>query len=108
MNVSAEFLAELKGFYPDAKSFTEGGLIYIHLPKLILPRGEEAEGLLLLNGAGSYTTRLFLAKEISGSQAKNWSAHQILNKTWYTWSWKDVPSDGRYVEILVNHLRALA
>jgi hypothetical protein len=106
MEINQEFLAELLGFYPDAAKYTEGGLLYVHLPTFTLPNDEVVGALLLLNGAGSYTTRLFLPKQIVG-KGSNWSQHQILNKEWWTWSWKDVPSNIRYMEILANHVRAL-
>lgn len=106
MEVNAEYLAEVVEFYPDARTFTEQGHLYLYIPAYQLPNGDVVEALLLLTGSGSYTTRLFLPAQIPG-KGKNWKQHHILNKTWWTWSWKDVPSDIRYLEILANHVRAL-
>lgn len=106
MAIDAAYFGELVDLYPGAQSLTEGGQFYIHIPEYKLPNDATVEVLLLLNGAAPYTTRLFLPKQIDGKGA-NWSQHQILNKTWWTWSWKDIPSDMRYVEILANHVKAL-
>jgi hypothetical protein len=106
MEINADYLDELVGSYPGAQRLTEGGLLYIHIPEYKLPNDEIVEVLLLLNGAAPYTTRLFLPKQIDG-KGTNWTQHQILNKTWWTWSWKDIPSDIRYMEILANHVKVL-
>ena len=106
MEIDKEHMAELRRTYPDAKEYTEGGLLYIHFPKFALPSGGVVEALLLLNGANPYTTRFFLPNQVVG-KGPNWTEHQILNKKWWTWSWKDIPGDIRYMEILSNHLRAL-
>jgi hypothetical protein len=106
MEINAEFMKEIQITYPDAKPYTEGGLLYVHLPKFTLPAGNTVEALLLLNGGAPYTTRLFLPAEVP-SKGPNWTQHVILSKTWWTWSWKDIPSDIRYMEMLSNHLRPL-
>ncbi len=106
MEINPEYMAELQLTYPDAKEYSEAGLLYIHFPRFTLPGGDVVEALLWLNGAAPYTTRLFLPAEVPG-KGPNWTQHHILSKTWWTWSWKDIPSDIRYMEIVSNHLRPL-
>ena len=106
MQVNSTFLVELQAYYPDAKDFVDGGMLYVHFPSLTLPNDTVVEALLLLTGSAPYTTRLFLSAQVPG-KGSNWSQHVILTKTWWTWSWKDVPSDIRYVEMLANHMSAL-
>jgi len=36
----------------------------------------------------------------------NWTCHQIFGRSWYTWSWNNVPANLRPAEILAGHLRA--
>ncbi len=105
MEINNEHFEEISLVFPDARVFSEGGLQYIHLPRLPIPSGGEVEALLLLNGAAPYTTRLFLST--AQTKGPNWTEHHILGKTWWTWSWKDVPSNIRYMEMLSNHIEAL-
>ncbi len=88
----------------------EGGITYVYLPKLGLPLGcnpREVEGLLRPGpGPDGYTTRLYFSAPFP-TKGQNWSVHQILAKTWHTFSYNNVPADVRLIEILANHLRVL-
>ena len=106
MTVAPESLQELEAVSKDAKTMEVGGCTYIHLPMLTLPSGRVVEALLRLGGNDGYSSRLFLSEPVSGKGA-NWSVHHILDKTWHTWSWKDVPPDIRPIEVLASHLAAL-
>jgi hypothetical protein len=106
VSVSTEALDEIVALSSGAALMSEGGLTYIHLPVLIMPDGGNAEALLCLSGRDGYPTRLFLSRQVSGRGA-NWSVHRILDKAWHTWSWRDVPSDLRPIEVLMSHLDAL-
>jgi len=99
----------LQALYPDARILTDGGVTYIHLPKLKIEANgstAEMEALLCAQQHGGYTTRLFLAQPIAGKGA-NWTTHGILGRQWHTWSWNNISADLPVLEILTNHLRAL-
>jgi hypothetical protein len=102
-------LEQLREGCPGAKAMTEGGKEYVYLPKLtIVCKGaaHDVEALLSLSEASPYATRLFLSKQIPDS-GLNWH-HQIhvMDKTWYTWSWRDVTADDLLVNILRAHMGA--
>lgn len=100
-------MEELMAVCPGAREHVEAGIKYIHLPALKLPGNLGVmEALLCPQQHGGYTTRLFLTSAIP-SKGANWTSHTILGRTWYTWSWNNVPANMRPVEILLEHLRAL-
>lgn len=105
--VAADHLEELR-FACDGEpvEMPEGGQVYIHLPGLKVPNSGHQEALLCLNQHAGYTTRLFLAQQVNGKGA-NWTPHHILGRTWYTWSWNNVPANFRPMEVLAEHLRGL-
>lgn len=99
-----EFLA----LYPGARLFPDVLGTYVHVPNITLPSADIRiirEGLLCPFQYAGYTTRLFLDQPILGKGA-NWTVHQILSRTWHTWSWNNVVADSPLLEILANHLRA--
>lgn len=98
---------ELRTLCAGAQEMSDGGISYIHLPTLKLPCAPgTVEALLCIQQHGGYTTRLFLSQQVQGKGA-NWSSHQILGRTWYTWSWNNVPAALRPAQILRCHLEAL-
>jgi len=111
MTLSDEALAELCTVCPGAVPMDEGGITYIYLPSLKLPTGRspsEVQGLLRPQAAGidGYSTRLYLSAQFP-ERGKNWTQHRILDKSWYTFSFNNVPATLRPIEILANHLREL-
>lgn len=101
-------IAELQAICPGAAEMTEAGLIYVFLPKLKLPEGcslSEVEALLCLSARDGYPTRLFLSAAVAG-KGNNWRTYRILDRTWHSWSWKDVSSSLRPAQILLGHLDA--
>jgi len=97
---------ELRAVAPGAQEMVEAGITYIHLPQLKLPCAPgTVEALLCIQQHGGYTTRLFLSQPVNGKGA-NWSTHQMFGKTWYTWSWNNVPAKIRPTQILCGHLDA--
>lgn len=107
--ISDAAIEELAAVCPGAKAYVEQGLEYIHLPKLDLPEGypqSVVEGLLCLSPREGYPTRLFLSERIDGKGA-NWNVYHILDKTWHSWSWNYVDGNGRPLEALAQHLKAL-
>ena len=105
---SPDELAELRAICPEASEMSEAGVTYYFLPKLKVPGAGELDGLLRAQQAASdgYTTRLFLSKPVEG-KGQNWTEQRILDRTWHTWSYNNVPVTDRLSQILVNHLRAL-
>lgn len=106
--ISPDALAELQTLCGEAKEMAEGGNNYVFLPSLKLPLGSdpaEVGALLCLNAREGYPTRLFLSARVNG-KGNNWTEHRILDRTWHTWSWNNVPSDLRPMQILLDHLRA--
>lgn len=91
---------------PGAQEMTEAGNRYIFLPKLNVPGVGELDGLLRPQQAAGdgYVTRLFLSAPVP-SKGQNWQAHRILDRTWHTCSWNNVPASYRLIQILINHLR---
>jgi len=106
---------DLKGFEvlraacPAARILSEGGITYISLPDLRFQSGNQTiarEALLCPQQHGGYMTRLFFHQPVPG-KGNNWTLHQILGRTWHTWSWNNVEASLPVADILANHLRAL-
>jgi len=92
---------------PAAEEMAEGGVEYLHLPGLKLPNGDVVDALLRLTVTGDgYATRLYLPQPVAGP-AQNWNSHRILDRQWFTWSYKDVSPQERLVVIIRNHFRQL-
>ena len=107
--IEAAHLDELKSVCGEVSVVTEGGVDFVFLPRLVLPIGctpAETAALLCTGQHGGYTTRLFLPSIIPGRGA-NWTQHVVAGKSWYTWSWNQVPASLRPAEILAEHLRGL-
>lgn len=111
MSLSDEALTELRAVCPGAVPMDEGGITYVYLPSLRLPTGRspsEVEGLLRPQASGNdnYSTRLYLSAQFP-ERGQNWTQHRILDKSWHTFSFNNVPATLRPVEILANHLEVL-
>jgi len=105
--IPEDAMSELRAIYAGAQEMVEATVSYVYLPKLKLPCAPTVvNALLCVQQHSGYATRLFLSAQVPG-KGNNWSSHQILGKTWYTWSWKDVSAGLRPVEILLGHLNAL-
>ncbi len=103
---SAAELEELKLICPGAAEIPEGNITYVLLPDLQVPNYGRVDGLLCPQDRDGYPTRLFLAVQIPGKGA-NWSQHRILDRSWWSCSFKDVWSSMRLAEILAAHLGGL-
>jgi len=105
--IPEDAMSELRAICAGAQEMVEAAMTYVYLPKLRLSCvSATLDGLLCIQQHSGYATRLFLSAQVPG-KGSNWSTHQILGKTWYTWSWKDVSADLRPAEILLGHLDAL-
>ena len=105
-------LRELDQLCAGAKEYTEFEKNYILLPQLRLPDGctpTVADALLCLSSRDGYPTRLFFAQQVASKNGLNWNTQNvpILQRSWFAYSWNYVPSEGRPVEVLAQHLRAL-
>ena len=106
MGKEPDELEELQALCPGAVEMTEGGIRYVFLPSLRLPTGGVVEALLQPQAGNGYTTRLYLAAQVSG-KGSNWTQFRALEKIWWTWSWNNVPDTDRLAQILAQHLQAL-
>jgi len=107
--VSSEAMSELQAICPGARLMTDGGVTFILLPGLRLPAGctpSQSDGLLAIQQRDGYPTKLYLSAPIQG-KGNNWNVFPILDRTWHSWSWKDVVYSGRPVDTLAQHLVAL-
>ncbi len=105
-------LRELDQLCAGAKEYTEFGNNYILLPQLRLPGGctpAAVDALLSLSSRDGYPTRLFFAQHVTSKNGLNWNAQNvpILQRSWFAYSWNCVSNQGRPVEVLAQHLRAL-
>jgi hypothetical protein len=67
----------------------------------------KTDALLCLNHENpAYPTKLYLAEKLGGSLNWNETAY-LLGRSWYTFSWRDVPANQPHIEILAAHLAAL-
>jgi|SRR6185312_2710716 len=113
--MTPQALASLKAVCAGAEEKQEAGHRYVYLPQLKVPVGgvvKVLDALLAITGESGYPTRLFLAEQITerqtiGDKPANWSQHSVLGRSWWTWSWRDVPVTLPEVQILLSHLRAL-
>ncbi|MCK1415322.1 MULTISPECIES: hypothetical protein [unclassified Bradyrhizobium] len=91
---------------------TDGWRKLIHMAKLRFRVGSSShvmDAVLCLNYDNpSYPTKLYLAENVGG-EGLNWNEQAyLLGRNWQTFSWKDVPADQPYVDILASHLSALS
>lgn len=113
--IAPQALASLKAVCQGAEEKHDAGHRYVYLPELKVPVDGEVkvlDALLAITGDGGYPTRLFLADRIAerqtiGGNPANWTQHTVLGRSWWTWSWRDVPVTLPEVQILLSHLRAL-
>jgi hypothetical protein len=114
VNAADDRLVSLRDVSPQATLKTEGGIEYVYLPKLKFQVGwvtKEMDALLCLTAEGAYLTRLYLAEPIPERptvHGAGWVSRTILGRTWHTWSWRDVPATLPLIQVLLDHVKALA
>jgi hypothetical protein len=99
----------LAGLCESVQEFQEGGVTYVYLANLKIRVGGTAfvvDALLCPTTYAGYFTRLFLSQAFPQKGA-NWTVHQILGRTWHSWSWQGVPADLPLQQMLLCHLDAL-
>lgn len=109
MSIDQKQLAEIAALIPGARVMPDAGIDYIFLPGLKVGVGQEErvlDALLCPVQHGGYSTRLFLAEPLP-QRGQNWTIHNILSRSWHTWSWNNVPANLSLMQILSAHLKAL-
>lgn len=115
MTITPDQLAGIQASHPAAKLMQDGSGEFIFLPCLTIQIGDnrrDLDALLCPHEQGGYDTRLFLSEAIQErptikGQAANWTAHQILGRTWYSWSWRGVSASLPLPQMLLAHVKAL-
>lgn len=115
MTIAPEQITGMQASHPGAKLLRDGAGEFIFLPCLPIQVGTSSrtlDALLCPHARDGYDTRLFLAEAIPErptiqGQAANWTAHQILGRTWYTWSWRGVGASLPLPQMLLAHVKAL-
>jgi len=112
MNFSHDQIEELKQAFGEVSYCEEGGYGFFLIPSLSLPDGcspTQVDALLCPMQRDSYPTRLFFSQEIKPPTSRNWNAAKvrILERNWWAFSWKDVSSELRLIQIVLAHLRGL-
>lgn len=109
--MSAPKFEALKQYYPAAQAVHEGGVLCAFLPALRIdtPVGAvRLDALLYPAQHAGYESRLFLERQISAVNAKNWNSYQLIGRNWQACSWQGVSAALPWDQMLANHLRAFA
>ncbi|MGE0271509.1 MAG: hypothetical protein AB7M05_17695 [Alphaproteobacteria bacterium] len=107
-----ESLRPIAGLCDGKVSFkTEGWRKLIYMEKLRFRVGVRPyvmDAILCLNHDNpTYPTKLYLAENVGGGQNWNETAY-LLGRQWPTFSWRDVPPNQPYIDILAAHLAPLS
>jgi hypothetical protein len=100
---------ELKPLCGGVREIPQGEQPFLLLERLKLPPGcqpAEVDALLALHAREGYATRLYLSAPMP-HRGGNWTNVYLLDRTWHTWSWKDVSAQQRAAQVLAGHLKAL-
>ena len=109
MTIAAEQLEALNGLCEAAQVLREGAQEVVYLAKLKVRVGGAhyvVDAILWPAQHAGYTTRLFLSQPFP-AKAANWTVHQILGRSWHSWSWQGVPASLPLLQMLLCHLDAL-
>lgn len=102
-------LALVRGAYPKAELWSEGGRNYVYIAGIQFESRAgkvRADALLCPGEHPGYPTRLFLSRKIEGTGANFNSNAVIGGRSWNAASWDNVPAALPWLEILASHLRA--
>ena len=106
-------LAALRGLCASSKIVSEQDALFVFLSELRFQcegQTQSCDALLSpyeVAALSGYTSRLLL-KQQAPKAGLNWTVVTALGDQWHTWSWQGIPSEWSLVEILSNHLKALA
>lgn len=90
----------------------EGKRELIHMERLRFWVGTKQcvmDAILCLNHENpTYPTKLYLAENVGGAGINWHESGYLLGRNWPTFSWRDVPANQPYIDILAAHLAALS
>jgi hypothetical protein len=113
MQIADDEVAELKALFPGIARYDEGGITYFLIPHLQLPPQCEPKTVDALfcpmNRGDGYTSRLFFSSRVRSPVERNWNGQdvRIIERNWFTYSWKIGESKLRLAQMISAHLRAL-
>ncbi len=93
-----------------ARLVDEAGRKIVFLPEMTFEAGagEETQDLLFVPFPHSgYDSRLFFTKTISGGVARNWRQHNLLNRNWWSPSFR-VDTSLSWRDQILLHIKAVA
>lgn len=100
---------EVKPLCGSVHQIMQGEQPFLLMERLRLPPGcqpAEVDALLALHPRDGYPTRLYLSAPMP-HRGENWTTVYLLDRSWQTWSWKDVSAQQRAAQVLAGHLRVL-
>lgn len=103
-------LASLRDLSPQASVVRDGPVECVLLPQAHLTTAAGTvvmDTVLCPTGQGSYTTRLLLERQVTTKQTLNWCQVSLLGRTWWTWSWNNIPAGQPWLKIFAEHARLL-
>lgn len=110
MTDSQRELEGLRSVCPQASLQRDGTVICVLMPAttlMICGVAETIDVLLCPLGCSGYVTRLLLAHKIDGKPQLNWQTVLLLERTWHTWSWNNIPAAQPWIQIYAEHARLL-
>jgi len=103
-------LAPIIGLCANAQLVDESGRKVIFLPSMTFQAGtnDETQDLLFVPFHHSgYDSRLFFSKSVNSGVAKNWTQHNLLNRTWWSPSYR-VDTSLSWRDQILQHIKAVA
>jgi hypothetical protein len=109
MEYSKEQLEELRSYCFKLCTLLEGGVTFLYLEGLRLPKGCEPQvccALLCPVARDGYPSRLYFSEQIKSPFARNWNVTnaRIGERNWFAFSWRVELAGPTLVQILLAHL----
>jgi hypothetical protein len=104
-------LCRLQSVCPRAEIWTEGGQPVAYLPDLKISKAGHGsrivDALLWPHPRDSYTSRLLVSEQIPWAHGGGvWTNCMAQGRSWHAYSWRGVPAELPWIEILANHMGA--
>lgn len=112
MIITDDQIKELKVLWPGVQRYVEVGVDYLFIPQLSLPAGCQpavVDALLCPTPRDGYPSRLFYSQQIQSAQSRNWHVQnaRIIEKNWFTFSWKTGDEPRRLAQMVFAHIKGL-